>query len=67
VSAKSFWGVLLGAILFGISDNILGYFKFNNIANAYSQVAVMITYYASQYLLTNFILEGMQECKVKEE
>lgn len=66
VSDRSYWGCVLGAVLFGISDSILGYFKFNNIANNYSNTAVMITYYASQFCLTKYIIQGMQDAKIKK-
>ena len=63
----SHWGVLIGAILFGISDNILAYYKFNNIANRYSNSVVMITYYASQFLLSHYLLLGMRNSSSKTD
>jgi uncharacterized membrane protein YhhN len=52
---RSYYLTVLGALLFAISDNILAYFKFNNIKSIWGQVAVMITYYFGQY----FIMHGM--------
>jgi uncharacterized membrane protein YhhN len=50
----SYWYCLNGSVLFAISDNLLGTFKFNKIHSVWGYVAVMATYYLAQY----FIMKG---------
>lgn len=47
----SFWFMTAGAVLFGLSDNLLGYLKFNKIGSDFGRAAVMLLYYSAQYLL----------------
>jgi hypothetical protein len=51
---SSFNFILLGAILFGISDNLLGFLKFNQMQSDLGRTVIMFTYYAAQY----FIMHG---------
>jgi uncharacterized membrane protein YhhN len=48
---SSYWLVLAGALCFGISDNTLAYFKFNNIKSEAAAAFIMATYYAAQCLM----------------
>jgi len=45
---------ILGAILFGLSDNLLGFLKFNKISTDVGRAMVMLLYYSGQY----FIMHG---------
>ena len=47
----SYWFMAVGAVLFGLSDNLLGYLKFNNIPSDLGRAGVMLLYYSGQYLL----------------
>ena len=47
----SFYFIMVGAILFGVSDHLLGFLKFNGIKTDLGRVGVMLTYYAGQYLI----------------
>jgi uncharacterized membrane protein YhhN len=47
----SFGFILVGGILFGISDNILGYLKMNQIKSDFGRMIIMLTYYSGQYLI----------------
>lgn len=49
---ESYWLVIFGVVLFGISDNLLAFLKFNDISSDIGRVLVMVTYYGSQYLIT---------------
>lgn len=44
--------ILIGAMMFGISDNTLAYFKFNKIHSDLAAGFVMTTYYIAQCLLS---------------
>jgi uncharacterized membrane protein YhhN len=57
-SSKSFWTVLIGAVLFTISDNLIAHFKFNKIKSDVAQTIIMITYYSSQYFIMTGTIEG---------
>lgn len=48
---NSFNFVVLGAVLFGISDNLLAFLKFNKIYSDLGRGAVMLFYYSGQYFL----------------
>lgn len=54
---KSFWMILIGALLFGVSDSLLSNWRLITHANQpkvdNSPFIVIITYYASQYLITH--------------
>ena len=63
VPAESYWPILVGALLFGISDNIIGVTKFNDIVHSGVDVVIMVTYYASQYLLCYGNLVGMKSMR----
>lgn len=47
----SYWFMAVGAVSFGISDNILGFLKFNGISSHLGRALVMLFYYAAQFLL----------------
>jgi uncharacterized membrane protein YhhN len=47
----SFGFILAGAILFGLSDNLLALLKFNKISTNFGRGMVMLFYYSGQYLL----------------
>jgi uncharacterized membrane protein YhhN len=51
----SYWLILIGALLFGISDNTLAYFKFNGIHSEVAAAFIMGTYYTSQCLISEGI------------
>jgi uncharacterized membrane protein YhhN len=51
----SFWLVLIGALLFGISDNALAFFKFNKIHSEAGAAFIMATYYTAQCLISEGI------------
>ena len=53
-NAPSYQQMMVGALLFGISDNILALLKFNNISSHLGKGIVMIFYYGSQF----FIMHG---------
>lgn len=45
---------IAGAILFSLSDNLLGLLKFNGISTSLGRAMVMLLYYSGQY----FIMHG---------
>lgn len=45
---------MIGSLLFGISDNLLAFLKFNHFHTDIGRMMIMLTYYASQY----FIMHG---------
>jgi hypothetical protein len=47
----SFGFILVGSLLFGVSDNILGFLKFNHYKTDIGRMLIMLTYYASQYII----------------
>ena len=47
----SFWFMAIGAVCFGLSDNLLGFLKFNHIRSHVGRAGVMLLYYSAQYLL----------------
>jgi uncharacterized membrane protein YhhN len=47
----SFAFILVGAILFGLSDSLLGMLKFNGISSQIGRGFIMLFYYSAQYLL----------------
>lgn len=47
----SFGFIVIGAILFGLSDNLLAMLKFNEIKSNVGRGFVMLLYYSGQYLL----------------
>lgn len=47
----SFGFVIVGSILFALSDNLLGFLKFNHIKTDVGRTIIMLTYYAGQYLI----------------
>jgi uncharacterized membrane protein YhhN len=51
---SSFYFILIGAVLFTISDNLLGFLKFNHIRTDLGRLVIMLTYYGAQY----FIMHG---------
>lgn len=63
VPKQSYWLVLFGAALFGISDNVLGMIEFNHIDSPTGYVVIMTTYYASQYLLCYGNIVGLTTFK----
>jgi uncharacterized membrane protein YhhN len=48
---SSFYFVLIGMALFTVSDNLLGYLKFNHVKTDLGRCVIMITYYSAQYFL----------------
>lgn len=48
---SSFFFVLIGVLLFTISDNLLGFLKFNAIKTDLGRMVIMFTYYGGQYFL----------------
>lgn len=48
---SSFYFVVLGILLFTVSDNLLGFLKFNEIKTDLGRAVIMITYYSAQYFL----------------
>ena len=51
VRGKAFWYVTIGALFFGISDNLLATLKFNHIHTDLGRGIIMLTYYSAQYLI----------------
>lgn len=47
----SFGFTIVGSLLFAISDNLLGFLKFNEIKTDIGRMIIMLTYYAGQYLI----------------
>lgn len=47
----SFGFVVAGALLFGLSDNLLAMLKFNGVNTNFGRAVVMLFYYSGQYLL----------------
>ena len=43
--------VIAGSLLFAISDNLLGFLKFNEIKSDFARMIIMLSYYAGQYLI----------------
>lgn len=50
-SDSSYLLMLIGALLFGVSDNTLAYLKFNGISTEAGAAFIMLTYYSAQCLL----------------
>lgn len=48
---SSFYFVVLGIVLFTVSDNLLGFLKFNQIKTDLGRAVIMLTYYSAQYFL----------------
>ena len=53
-SRPSFYFILIGVVLFSISDNMLAFLKFNGYKTNLGRFAIMFTYYGAQY----FIMHG---------
>lgn len=53
-SRPSFFFILIGVVLFSVSDNLLGFLKFNAIKTDLGRFFIMLTYYGAQY----FIMHG---------
>lgn len=53
-SRPSFFFVLIGVVLFAVSDNLLAFLKFNEIKTNLGRFVIMLTYYGAQY----FIMHG---------
>lgn len=49
----SYFFILVGSLLFGVSDSLLGFLKFNHIHTDIGRAVIMITYYAAQYLIVH--------------
>lgn len=47
----SFGFVIVGSLLFALSDNLLALLKFNEIKTNIGRCIIMLTYYAGQYLI----------------
>lgn len=47
----SYLFILVGSLLFGISDSLLGFLKFNHIHTSLGRAVIMLTYYSAQYLI----------------
>lgn len=50
----SFFFIMIGVGLFAVSDNLLGFLKFNAIKTDLGRFVIMLTYYGAQY----FIMHG---------
>jgi uncharacterized membrane protein YhhN len=48
--------VVLGAVLFGISDNLLAFLKFNQIQSDLGRLVIMFTYFGAQYFIMHGVL-----------
>ena len=48
---KAYWRLIIGALLFGISDNTLASLKFNGVHSDPGRAFIMLTYYAAQGLI----------------
>ncbi|MFM8740122.1 MAG: lysoplasmalogenase family protein, partial [Cytophagales bacterium] len=59
-SDKSFFLVMLGALLFMVSDSLLAVNKFLN-PFEFSGIAIMATYCAAQYLIVEGLLQHPQQ------
>jgi len=60
VNDRSFWLVMLGALLFLISDSILAINKFDHLINN-AGVYIMFTYLLAQYLIVQGTLSRIDE------
>lgn len=63
VRGKAFWYVTLGALIFGVSDNLLATLKFNHIHTDIGRGIIMITYYGAQYLIVEGSVENQKNSK----
>lgn len=55
VKGRHYWYVSCGALLFGISDHLLAYLKFNHYHTDIGEGIIMTTYFFGQY----FIVRGI--------
>ena len=55
VKGKMYWSVSCGALLFGISDHLLAFLKFNHYHTDVGEAVIMGTYYLAQYLIVTGI------------
>ena len=46
--------MIIGVVLFSVSDNLLAFLKFNHYKTDLGRFAIMLTYYGAQY----FIMHG---------
>ena len=53
-SRPSFFFILIGVVLFAVSDNLLAFLKFNAFKTDLGRAVIMFTYYGGQY----FIMHG---------
>lgn len=51
----SYFLILFGSLMFGVSDNTLAYFKFNHIHSEAAAAFIMATYYTAQCLISEGI------------
>ena len=51
VKGKMYWYVSCGALLFGFSDHLLAFLKFNHYHTDVGEAMIMVTYYVAQYLI----------------
>ena len=62
VKGSLYWSVSCGALLFGISDHLLAFLKFNHIHTDIGEGLIMTTYYLAQYfIVTGISKKGNQE------
>lgn len=54
-NSSCYWRLIVGALLFEISDNTLAAVKFNGVETPLNSVFIMLTYYSAQF----FIMIGM--------
>ena len=47
----SFGFIFVGGLLFVISDNLLGFLKFNHIKTDIGKMFIMLTYYSAQFII----------------
>jgi len=53
-SRPSFYFIIIGVVLFSISDNLLAFLKFNSYKTNLGRFVIMLMYYGAQY----FIMHG---------
>jgi uncharacterized membrane protein YhhN len=59
VKGKAYWYVMIGGLLFGMSDHILAFLKFHHYHTDMGETVIIGTYYLAQY----FIVRGITRSK----
>ena len=55
VKGQLYWSVSIGALLFGLSDHLLAFLKFNHYHTDIGEGIILSTYYLAQYLIVTGI------------